>query len=228
MTSKIAYILLIFLFALTFGCKKDKVPCTTCPTSGGAECEDIQNVKNFFYFKVGSWWVYEEENSGVRDSVYVTSAAQNPSNYDFNVEVYSTYQDYTYRYWPEYYPNSNNGCPESGLLCKRCMLVKRAKYRPGDFVGESRCFIFIPRVGDNQGVPNVYFEGNRIYVTDVQDSILLGNNSLARTITMFEDNTLMEGRQPTNHYFSENVGLVRKELLDSNEVWNLVDYYIVP
>jgi hypothetical protein len=45
---------------------------------------------------------------------------------------------------------------------------------------------------------------------------------------MNEDMTLMENNQPTNHYFSEQAGLVRKELLDSNQVWNLVDYHIEP
>ncbi len=173
--------------------------------------------------------MYEEENSGARDSVYVTSAAENPSNYDFDVEVYSTYQDYTYRYWPEYYPNSSNGCPESGLLCKRCMLIKRVKYKPGDFVDESRCFLFIPRIGDEQSAFNADFAGNKIRVSDIQHSVMIdGVLTNSRTITIFELSTFMEGNQPSNHVFSENIGLTRKELLDSNQVWNLVDYYIVP
>jgi hypothetical protein len=227
MTSKIAYILLIFLFALTLGCKEDKVPCTTCPTGGGAECEDIQNVKNFFYFKVGSWWVYEEENSGVRDSVYVTSAVEDPSNYNFDVEVYSTYQDYYYRFWPEYY--STNGCPESGLICRKCVNVKRSKYRPGDFVGEGIAMLFIPIIGDTKFVYNTQFENNRIFVEDILDSMEFQSAlSFNRTVKIHELNTYMEKAQATDHYFSENVGLIRKELIDSNEVWNLVDYYIVP
>jgi hypothetical protein len=38
----------------------------------------------------------------------------------------------------------------------------------------------------------------------------------------------MDDYQPTNHFFSENVGLVRKELIDSSKIWNLIDYYIEP
>ncbi len=227
MILRIFSISLVLSLALVLGCNKDKVPCTTCPTGGGnlSNCEDIQNVKHFFYFKVGSWWVYEEENSGLRDSVYVTSAVENPSNYDFDVEVYSTYQDYTYRYWPEYYPI--NGCPESGQICKRCIIVKRAKYKPGDFVDEGRCFLFIPEVGDFTSVPNISFGGNRITVENILDSseFILGLK-YKKTVQISELNTYMEGKQPTNHFFSENTGLIRKELLDSNQVWNLVDYHI--
>lgn len=225
MTSKSAYISLLVLILLLLGCKKDKVPCTTCPTGPGAGCEDIQNVKHFFHFKVGSWWVYEEESSGLRDSVYVTSAAENPNNYNFDVEVYSEFQDYSYHYWPEYY--SVNGCPDNGVICKRCLTVKGSKYKPGDFVGEGRCFLFIPELGDYMGVPNTQFENNQIQVEGILDSVeFVTNLKFARTIKIHELNTFIEGIQPTNHYFSEGVGLVRKELLDSNQVWNLVDYYI--
>ncbi len=228
-TLKLRYItlsiLLILGVSLVPSCNKDKTPCTTCPTVG-TDCEDIQNVKNFFAFKVGSWWVYEEETSGIRDSVYVTEYQNDPSNYNFDVRVYSTYQDYYYHYWSEYYSNSND-CPESGLLCKRCMLIKRSKYKPGDFVAEGRCFMFIPKIGDSQGSFNTAFTNNRIYVSMIQDSFNLPIETIhGRTVTIYEDNTYMEGIQPTNHYFSENVGLIRKELLDSNQVWNLVDYYI--
>ncbi len=203
------------------------MPCTTCPTGGGSSsnCEDIQNVKHFFYFKVGSWWVYEEENSGLRDSVYVTSAVENPSNYDFDVEVYSTYQDYTYRYWPEYDIISSE-CPENGNICADCLNVIRSKYKPGNFVDESNCFIFIPSVGESEGNYNPIYSNNKIYVDSISNSFLIDSLLFTRTIKLYEDNTVMEGLQPTNHYFSENVGLVKKELLDSNQVWNLVDYHI--
>jgi len=226
MIVRILSISLLLSLALVLGCNKDKVPCTTCPTSSGAGCEDIQNVKHFFYFKVGSWWVYEEENSGTRDSVYVTSASENPSNYDFNVEVYSEFQDYTYRFWPEYY--AVNGCPQNGVICNRCLIVKRSKYKPGDFVGEGRCFLFIPKLGDYTGVPNTQFANNQIQVDQILDSVsFVVDVKFGRTIKIHELNTFIEGVQPTHHYFSEHVGLIRKELLDSNEVWNLVDYYIV-
>ncbi len=216
---------LLLLLLLVPACKKDKVACTTCP-SNGADCEDVQNVKHFFYFKVGSWWVYEEETSGARDSVYVTEAIENVSNYNFDVRVYSTYQDYYYHFWPQLTVSSS--CPSNGVICKRCVQIKRSKYKPGDFVGEATCFIFLPILGAKDYNSNSAFENNYIHVSTVMDTFQNSSLFYNRTVKMFEDNTYMEGAQPTNHYFSENVGLVRKELLDSNQVWNLVDYYIAP
>lgn len=87
--------------------------------------------------------------------------------------------------------------------------------------------MFIAKVGDNQYVPNTEYQNNRIYVENVFDSLDVNQNFVFdRTIQIRESNTYMEGMQPTNHFFSEGVGLVKKELLDSNQVRNLVDYHI--
>ncbi|MFT6245213.1 MAG: hypothetical protein ACJA0U_002659 [Salibacteraceae bacterium] len=207
------------------GCKKDEP--TPCQETGNENCEDIQNVKNFFYFKEGSYWVYEEETSGDLDTVYVTEAAENPTNYDFDVRVYSTYQDYYYHFWPEYFPG-NNGCPDNGSISKRCLSVKRSKYKPGDFVSEAKCMFFIPTVGESDGNWNSQYPGNIVRIVSIDDNFALDTLNFERTIKVFEDNTVMENHQPTNHYFSENIGLVRKELIESSKIWNLVNYYIEP
>lgn len=225
---KKALLFLSFVFTILCipSCNKDKTQCPTCPTGGaGTDCEDIQNVKKFFAFKVGSWWVYEEENSGVRDSVYVTQYQNDPSNYNFDVRVYSTYQDYYYHYWPEF-AVGDQSCNENGLICKRCLSVKRSKYKPGDFVAEGKCFFFIPKVGQFDYVYNTALPNNKVTIVSISDSITFSNLAFQRTVKVHEENTYMEGIQPTSHYFSEGVGLVRKELLDSNQVWNLVNYSI--
>lgn len=225
MKKALLFLSLFFALSLMHSCNKDKTTCTTCPTGGNSDCEDIQNVKNFFAFKVGSWWVYEEETSGARDSVYVTSYQNNPANYDFDVRVYSTYQDYYYHFWPANSSTSQQ-CKDNGIICHRCVKIRRSKYKPGDFVGEGTCFIFLPILGSKDLNPNAFYENNYVYTHQVMDSFALDSFDFNRTIRMFEDNTRIEGIQPTNHYFSEGVGLVRKELLDSNQVWNLVNYHI--
>ena len=209
---------------ILLACKKDKVPCTTCPVAIN-NCEDIQNIKHFFYFKVGSWWVYQEENSGDLDTIYVTEALENPTNFDFDVRAYSTYEDYYYHFWPEYFPG-NQGCPEAGTICKRCLSVKRSKYKPGNFVSEGKCFFFTPSKGEFDYIPNIINSNNLVIISETYFSYNLNPLNFERTIKVHEDNSLQENYQETNHYFSENVGLVRKELLDSNKIWNLIDYHI--
>jgi hypothetical protein len=221
---KSKHILLFSVVVLALlGCKKDT---TSCPSTGATNCEDIQNVKNFFYFKVGSYWVYEEETSGDLDTVYVTEASENPTNYDFDVRVYSTYQDYYYHFSPEYFPG--NGCPDNGSICKRCLYVKRSKYKPGDFVDEVKCFFFTPDIGNQDVNWSVLYPSNKVRIESVESEYQLGTLNFERTFMIHEEHSYMDDYQPTNHFISENVGLIRKELLDSNNVWNLIDYYIEP
>ncbi|MFT6502332.1 MAG: hypothetical protein ACJASQ_002458 [Crocinitomicaceae bacterium] len=221
---KSKYILLVFCALLLLGCKKDEpIP---CQETGNKNCEDIQNVKNFFYFKVGSYWVYEEETSGDLDTIYVTEASENPSNYDFDVRVYSTYEGYFYHYWPEYSPVP--GTNEYGIVCKTCLFIKRSKYKPGDYVGEATSCFFVPIVGTEETNWTVLYPSNKVRITSIDSVFDIGGIEFDRTITVHEEHSHMNNYSPTNHYLSENVGLTRKELIDSNQVWNLIDYYIEP
>lgn len=68
-------ILFFFLYAIVFQCMFLFISCDNCKIT---ECNDsnteerIANVtKNYFYFKKGSWWVYENEISNERDSMFV-------------------------------------------------------------------------------------------------------------------------------------------------------------
>jgi hypothetical protein len=223
---KSQHIITLLLYTLILlGCKKDEP--ASCQETGNENCEDIQNVKKVFYFKVGSYWVYEEEISGDLDTVYVTESAHDPSSYYFEVRMYSTHQDYYYHFWPQNAASSQN-CVDFGLICERCAKVKLSKYKSGDYVGEGTCFIFLPKPGEFDYNPNSQDPNNIVYVDDSLSEFVLDSFVFERTIKMHELHEITENYQPTNHYFSENVGLVRKELIDSNKVWNLIDYYIQP
>lgn len=216
---------IVFFSLLAFtGCKKDKVPSEPGP-GGTSPCEDVRNIKHYFDFKPGSWWVYVEETSGDRDSVYITQEWNDPNTYDFDIRMYSTFQDYYYHFWPST-PSVAQGCGDAGVICQQCISVNRSKYKPGEFIGEGKCFLYQARTGSYDHVPNVYFTNNQIIVDSIFSTFQLSGLSFNRTFCIRELSTFIEGVQPTNHYFSENVGLIRKELLDSGQVWNLVNYHI--
>ena len=199
--------------------KNKKAYCEENPS----QCQSVLAAKDFFLFKEGSWWVYEEETSHERDSVYVTEYYDS-GGYDFDLQTHSTLEDYNYHYWPIYI--GGNNCSSNLPIQSKCLFIKRSKSKPGDFVDEGYCFFVNYRIGASLGSFNTVYENNKIYVTEIHDYYELGNMNFERTIKIHELNTFMEGRQPTNHYFSKGVGLVRKELLDSNQVWNLVSYHI--
>ena len=142
------------------GCKEDPIPyCEEFPEN----CAQIQDVKNWFYFKPGSYWVYEEESSGEVDCVYVVDSYSDPASYYFTTETKSSRDGYTYEYW------SSSGAKDLGNVRKdeNSVLVKCSKHKPGDFVSESYCFIYYPFVGNwvyssSGGAPDYY--DNRLMV----------------------------------------------------------------
>ena len=66
---KLVFTLIICLIIL-FCTNCNQCETTQC-TEGNTESKISNVIKKYFYFKVGSWWVYENEISLERDSIYV-------------------------------------------------------------------------------------------------------------------------------------------------------------
>jgi len=221
-------LLSVLLLGAGVSCKdKDKDKKNSYCTQSPGNCESVLAAKEFFLFKEGSWWVYEEETSHERDSVYVTEYV-NSSSYDFDMRVKSALTDYEYHYSP-FYVSGNQSCSQVNPVVGKCLYINRSKGKPGDYIGEGYCFFVNTVKGDWAYITgNIYFENNKISVEDSFQEYDLGILHFGKTYKIHELNTRIEGIQPTNHYYSEGVGLIKKELLDSNQVWNLVSYHIAP
>ena len=222
-------LLLVFSFLLLlFSCKKDPpIPSIPFCEEFPDECVDVREVKDYFCFKIGSYWVYEEENSGKSDSVFVTETSSDPESVVFSTELYSTYDGYEYRFWttgvrPEV---KNNQAKKS----EWSTTVYRNKGKPGDYVAKGECFIFYPVVGlwsYSYGGAYIGYD-NVLEIEDVFTEYKVNKENFKNVVKVTEEHTAIEESQPTVHYFSPNIGLIKKELLDSNQIWNLVDYRIV-
>ena len=215
--------LLLMALPLLWACRKDdQIPfCEQYPD----ECVDIRMVKDWFYFDVGSRWVYEEENTGQRDTVIVTSSWSDTGSFEFTTRVFSSYDRYYYRCWA----NSAIRYGDDKLVKKstRSTSVKRSKGKEGDYVGESYCFLFYPMDGYSQ--PNnggASIVGSYIHIDSTFYTYEIAEFQFKEVIKIREDHTLIEESQPTIHYYAGNVGLIRKELIDSNQVWNLISYSV--
>src|SRR5690606_25900815 len=125
-----------------------------------------------------------------------------------------------------------NGCNETQPVAKKCLYVKRSKYQFGNYIGEGKCFFVNYHVGDQLTVaPGGWgtvggCDDDKIIVESILASYTISDLSFSKTVKIHETCQYMEGAQPTNHFFSSGIGLVRKELIDSNKVWNLVNYHI--
>ncbi|MFT6504143.1 MAG: hypothetical protein ACJASQ_004286 [Crocinitomicaceae bacterium] len=218
-------VLLAIGLVTLLSCKKEEVA-NTCASNINSDCEHIANVKNYFHFGVGSWWVYEEESSGTLDTITVTWSVEDQTSYNFITETYSSHQDYYFEYKPLPSNGSGNSCPNNNVICDRCIRVMKLKFNSIETIGGTACFSFIPKIGDTMYNYQNGQQLNKIYVTNKLDSFDLGSLSFGRTICVAEEITAVELNQPTFHYYSNGVGLIKKELLYSDEVWNLIDYHI--
>jgi hypothetical protein len=218
----------IGLFMLTACQKDDDISyCELHPD----ECVDVREVKDYFYFKMGSWWVYEEEHTGNRDSVYVNETWTDTSSVLFSTELISSYDEYEYRFWTT---GVNGSLVDNNLTKKKVKStrVKRSKGKSGDYVDEQTCFLFYPYEGlatttsyiSGAGVENYHI--GKLEIEKVFENYVVNDLEFHQVVFVSEEFTSIYDGQPTNHFYAPHIGLIRKELIDSNQVWNLVSYHI--
>jgi hypothetical protein len=56
-------------------------------------------------------------------------------------------------------------------------------------------------------------------------SIIL-NSEYNNVIEVDDEYNAIENSQHTTHYYAQGVGLIKKELIDSNQVWLLIDFNV--
>lgn len=217
------FLLLFFLQSC-----KDKDTQTACEKAPET-CQYLSEAKDYFAFKEGSWWVYEEETTHERDSVYVTSFINNASSHYFKTEILSARDSFYTRYFPaDFY--EGNGCSYPGPVNKRCLFISKTKSKFQNHLGESNIMFFKYSIGaiDYTGGGVDFCEQNKITITNLWSTYNLGNLNFNNSIEVSEDCSYFENLQPVKFIFSKNVGLIKKTLIDSNETWNLVAYFIAP
>lgn len=221
-------IIFISITVSLFACKNkvnpNPPPCEINPGS----CKSILEAKDFFVFKIGSYWVYEEETTHQRDSLYVVDYANVTNDYDFDVRIKSSLTEYIYHYWPTYYGNIT-GCNVNGTVTNRCLYVNRSKYKFQDHLGETIIFYLNYNIGENisTGSDMDYCPDNHLSYAAKYDSIMVGNNFFHNVVRVDQECEFAEGKQPTRFYYSKNIGIIKKEFLDSNQVWNLVNHFVI-
>jgi len=66
------------------------------------EATTIDEMMEWVYFKTGTYWIYEEQNSGALDTMtvyYDYNGVSNTGNREFVVKMESSLDGYTYEYW---------------------------------------------------------------------------------------------------------------------------------
>jgi len=211
--------LLLLTFIFLIGCKKDKGSDQTVKYLS-------KDLKDYAYFKKGTWWVYKEDSSQAIDSIVVYNnmdtilifdgSTGTPEGKYESVEcrAHSFYDEYNYYYY------ANTTWP--GLEGKQ--YVFRDKTKPGDFAGAT--IAMFDNFVLNYQLPTLSQNGF-VKLVEISDSLILINHTFYDVKKFYCSVNSTENDGETNFYFVRNLGIIRKELLSKNETWNLVKYHII-
>ena len=221
---KICLTFTVFLIAIIFvQCRKDpKIPfCEEFPD----QCVEITTVKDHFYFDVGTYWVYEEENSGKLDSQWVSKAFTKSNVCWFDYRIESSLIEHHFNISTDLL----SGAIDSGLvpMTDRTILISRSKTMAGDFIGTSWIAPFYYEKEDSVGNWGGVNAVSYLWIENVYELLNLNNHEYSKVLKIIETHNVSENSQPTIHYYAKDLGLIKKELLDSNQVWNLIRYNII-
>ncbi len=211
--------LTLFTLLICISCRPDK-PLPFCEEFP-EQCVDMTKIKDHYYFKTGSWWVYQEVTTHQLDSQWVSQGWENDCK--FRLTIKSSLDDYDRERWTHLLTPSKN----CGLVEKRRLAyIERSKTKAGSFIGTSYIGIFHPIIGDYVYNNSVSFSNNIIKIKNIHNLFSQLSFTFNNVIEYFENSNKTENNQPVKTFYAEGVGLIKKELIDSNQVWLLIDYNV--
>ncbi len=190
-----------------------------------------QEAMDYGYFKPGSYWVYEESTSHALDSVYVISAIHKfqdrPPNPDYLGGHYWYYKVLMHSSWNncdfERTVNMDgffNLSPSSQVSIVQTREADNAK---GPFLYDN---LYTPIQHYMNGW-GFYFKTDSVYYNTDNDIYIQGPLIFTHVLVITNPRTNYIPRSHSNLYLVPHIGLVKRELLDVPEVWNLIKYQVI-
>jgi len=203
-------------------CRKNPVPDVNYPIP--------QEAMDYCYFKPGSYWVYEESTSHVLDSVYVTSAVQNFQDMLANPDYLGGhYWYYTVRMHSSYYDcdyertvnmkSFFNHAPSSQVSIIQTREVDNTK---GPFMND---ILYTP-IQQYMNGWGVYFKTDSVFYNPDNAIYIQGPLTFTHVLVLTNPRLSYIPASHSNLYLVPHVGIVKRELLDVPEVWNLIKYQV--
>jgi hypothetical protein len=204
----------------TCKCKKDPDP-----TPDPGPSVPLQDLTAYSHFKTGTYWIYKDSATLVEDSVYVyfdtaysyynsgtpIIAAGNYMFYECRAHSYFDSYDYYYQIDMGYYGS------------KHSIGTWRKRIKPGHYVGKT--FLMSNRFVDGEFI-NAYTTPGETYFKFFFDSLNIEGKYYRSTVKFYDSGNSSEYDSQTNFYISKNIGIARKERLDTFKIWNLIRYQV--
>jgi hypothetical protein len=189
------------------------------------EPEDVyqqttQEQRDWGAFQIGTWWIYKEEVLNLYDTI----------------RVYSHKKEFLQK--PE--PESNHYVERVNSYFSSSRLIDSGYFNVVSFtravdmihknsdLGEHlrECYLVKPPPvqGDwiRNGSPHQINRFDTIYPT-----YKIGNLEFSNVVRANDNFNYFYLGTPTLIYSAKNIGIIRKEFPEYNQIWNLIDYHIV-
>ena len=154
----------------------------------------------------------------------MSSSYVNSSGCDFDIIVESSVSPYSHRTWT----HLNSAAKPCGLIKTDQFYarIKRNKWKAGHYDGEQSLVGYSYREGDSlyNYSPNHYNNVSRL--TKIHTTYQQLNDTFNNVLEITLEHDPTENYLHTKHFFAEHVGLIRRELIDSNKVWVLVNHEV--
>ena len=227
------FILLIAIATFCFtSCRKDKQPEPKSYGQGSA----LQSVKDYAIFKKGTYWVYQDSTSLELDSVWVYKYEETVDSFPVTansivvcpVFLYSTFSS-KFRTNIKYEYNTAFMFAKTPTSPVYLSIIDSAN----GYVGAG---IYLQGPLDVHRDYAFYLSDDMINLNAIQNNYILRNGIIKNSVLKYHHTKdwtsyVTVVYTPTSHqtiqYIAPNIGLVRKEVIDSNQVWNLIRYNIV-
>jgi hypothetical protein len=188
------------------------------------EANSIDKMMEWTYFKTGTYWIYQEQNTGVYDTctVYFDYNGIHPEGWrDFVVKIRSSHDGFNYIYWFNDSWSSENtirpGCPIRVVECD--------KYVIGNSLGGTRVFPFPLFVGNTCGQ---YGSGRYgiAEIISIADRDTLMDSVYFNVVEVRQDCGPQHGFRPSTYKLCHRVGIIQKTIPHLNEDWVLIEKHI--
>ncbi len=177
----------------------------------------IDELREWAFFKEGTYWIYEEETTLTRDTFTVVDSHDfitTQGNVQFDYGTYRSSDGYFYWFWfNEGWTahDCNNGCCD----CRRLWCDK---YISGDADGEDVLLTFPTFVGSYSGISFGGGDNGKVEVVDYMEELQVGATTFLDVVEENNENSVLDQQTSSsnyyqvNYYFSRSVGIIRKEI----------------
>jgi hypothetical protein len=221
MPRKILFMWLLLLAGLMLvTCRRDVEFDRDC-----SEGATIDEIMEWVYFKTGSYWIYQEQNSGQLDTFFVYSdySAISPSGYqEFYVKMESSLDGYTYKYS---FTEAESGECSTAPGCV-CRVVWCDKYIPGDYAGGNRVFMFPMRIGQRTVQSGYSLDFGTTKVVDYMETDSIQGFVFDGVFDVHQDYSPQHDYHEALYRIVRGVGVIQKILPVESENWEVVEFHV--